>query len=143
MEMNQQKGFWEQKTLHELDPHEWESLCDGCGKCCLNKLEDEDTGEIYFTSVSCKYLDKKMCQCTAYQKRSRVVKDCVRLTPKKVPTISWLPKTCSYRLVHEKKPLPPWHHLVSGSRSTIHKYGMSVKGKILSETVPVPTCSYG
>ena len=117
-----------------MSPKEWEDLCDGCGKCCMNKLEDEQTGEFLFTNVACKLFNPKTCQCQNYKKRSRIVDDCVNLTPKKVRRIKWLPKTCAYRLIAEGKDLPDWHHLVSGSRQTIHKYGLSMKHKSVSET---------
>ena len=125
--------FWEEKKLSELTNAEWESLCDGCGKCCLNKIEDEDTGEYFYTSVACRLLDLKSCRCTAYAKRRKLVRDCVSLTPKKISTLKWLPTTCSYRLIEEGKPLPHWHHLISGSRRTVHQLGISVRGKVFSE----------
>jgi uncharacterized cysteine cluster protein YcgN (CxxCxxCC family) len=126
-------AFWEEVPLERLTPAQWESLCDGCGKCCLNKIEDEDTGEIFFTNVACRLLDLKTCQCSNYKGRKKQVPDCQILTPSKVRRLPWLPATCAYRLVAEKKPLPPWHHLISGSRNTIHSRGMSVRGRIISE----------
>ena len=131
--MNKQRAFWKEKTLEQLEPSEWESLCDGCGKCCLNKIEDEDTGDLVFTNVACKLFDSKACGCKNYNKRRRIVPDCQILTPKKVRKLIWLPSTCAYRLVAEGKDLPPWHHLISGSKSTVHKVGASVKGKVVSE----------
>lgn len=125
--------FWKKKSLEQMSKSEWEALCDGCGKCCLNKLEDDDTGEIAFTNLSCHLLDPKTCQCSDYKRRKAKVSQCQILTPKKVKNLGWLPKTCAYKLVAEGKDLPAWHHLVSGSRKTIHNKGMSVKGKIINE----------
>ncbi|MEW9837683.1 YcgN family cysteine cluster protein [Mesorhizobium marinum] len=122
--------FWKTKTLEEMDAAEWESLCDGCGKCCLSKLEDEDTGEIYFTSVGCRLFDAGTCRCGDYDNRLSIVADCVRLTPKNVRTIAWLPSSCAYRLVAEGRDLFSWHHLISGDRNTIHEAGMSVRGRV-------------
>lgn len=127
-------AYWEEKSLDEMTPKEWEDLCDGCGKCCMNKLEDEDTGELFFTNVACRLFDAKTCQCKDYKKRHRIVGDCVSLTPKKVRRLSWLPTTCAYRLLAEGKGLPDWHHLISGSRNTIHNKGFSMKHKTLCET---------
>lgn len=123
-----QQPFWIEKTLEELSPQQWELLCDGCGKCCLSKLEDEDTGDIYWTTVGCRLFDDETCSCRDYPNRLSKVPDCVGLTPEKVRTITWLPKTCAYRLVANGEPLYWWHHLVSGSRETVHVAGISVKG---------------
>ena len=125
-----QRGFWTEKSLEELTPAEWESLCDGCGKCCLAKLEDEDTGAIYWTSVGCRLFDAGACRCRDYDNRLSQVPDCVGLTPQNVRTISWLPQTCAYRLVAEGTELYWWHHLVSGSRSTVHEAGVSMRGRV-------------
>ncbi len=133
MEEELEKDFWKHKALEQLNPEEWEALCDGCGKCCLVKLEDEDTGELVFTTIACKLFDLKKCQCSQYPKRHKIVKDCQRLTPKKVRTLKWLPQSCAYRLVADGKELPPWHHLISGNKNTIHKSGQSVKGRVVSE----------
>ena len=122
--------FWRTKTLEELSPVEWESLCDGCGRCCLIKLEDEDTGEIHHTDVGCTLLDGQSCRCRDYRQRQKRVPDCVRLTPEAVRTIPWLPETCAYRLVRERRDLPWWHPLVSGSRRTVHQAGVSVRGRL-------------
>lgn len=125
--------FWE-LPLADLDKPEWEALCDGCGKCCLNKLEFEDTGELAFTRVACKLLDDQTCQCTSYANRHDFVPDCVVLTPRKLREIAWwLPATCAYRLRAEGKPLYDWHYLVSGDRESIHRAGMSVRGWTISE----------
>lgn len=125
--------YWKAKPLSELDQEEWESLCDGCGKCCLLKLEDEDTGEIAYTRLHCKLFDAATCQCSNYVERKKHVPECVILTPEKINELHWMPSTCAYRLVSEGKDLPDWHHLISGSRTTIHKAGKSVLGKTLSE----------
>lgn len=127
--------FWKTKTLEAMSPEEWESLCDGCGKCCLSKLEDEDTGEIHFTSVGCRLLNAETCRCSDYANRRALVADCVGLTPQNVRTISWLPKTCGYRLVAEGRDLYPWHPLVSGDPESVHRAGVSVRGRVTaSET---------
>ena len=122
--------FWKTKSLAEMNPVEWESLCDGCGKCCLSKLEDEDTGEIVWTSVACRLFDAGACKCRDYRNRLKRVHDCIRLTPENVGTISWLPETCGYRRVHEGKDLFQWHPLVSGNSESVHDQGISVKGKV-------------
>ena len=122
--------FWKTKTLDAMTATEWELLCDGCGKCCLSKLEDEDSGEIYWTTVACHLLDTGTCRCKDYENRRVLVPDCVRLTPGNVPTIGWLPSTCAYRLVTEGHDLYWWHHLVSGSRETVHEAGISIRGRV-------------
>ena len=124
--------FWE-KPLQALDRAQWEQLCDGCGKCCLHKVEDDETGRIYGTNVACRLLDRHSCRCVSYRTRRAFVPDCVRLTPDLVGSLSWLPSTCAYRLRSEGKPLPDWHHLLSGSRETVHEAGMSVRGWTVSE----------
>lgn len=125
-------AFWE-APIESLDRAQWEALCDGCGKCCLNKVEDEDTGRIYPTNVACKLLDLQTCQCADYRGRRAIVPECLRLTPNKIDEYVWLPSTCAYVLRAAGKPLPEWHYLVSGSRQTIHDAGMSVKGRAISE----------
>jgi uncharacterized protein len=122
--------FWKTKPLEAMSEAEWESLCDGCGKCCLAKLEDEDTGEIHWTSVACRLFDAGTCRCTDYAGRLARVHDCVRLTPQNVRTLTWLPSTCAYRLVAEGKDLPRWHPLVSGRPETVHEAGISMRGRI-------------
>ncbi|SMO56781.1 YcgN family cysteine cluster protein [Paracoccus laeviglucosivorans] len=125
--------FWE-LPLKSLKPDEWEALCDGCGKCCLNKIEYEDTNELAFTRVACRLLDGQTCQCSSYPNRHDYVPDCIVLTPKKLKEIAWwLPATCAYRLRSEGKPLYEWHHLISGDRDTIHRAGASVQGWTISE----------
>jgi len=125
--------FWETKTLTQMTPQEWESLCDGCAKCCLLKLEDEDSGDIAYTRLHCTLLDEGTCRCSDYENRKAKVPDCVILTPKNVSELKWMPRTCSYRLIHEGKPLPDWHHLISGESERVHTGGHSIKGKTVSE----------
>ena len=125
--------FWKAKSLTQMSSKEWESLCDGCAKCCLHKIEDEDTGEIFLTKVACKLLDLKTCRCSDYPNRRRHVSDCQILTPKRVPSFSWLPQTCAYRLLSEGKDLPTWHPLITGSATSVHKAGASVRGKVVLE----------
>lgn len=122
--------FWREKSLDEMSPAEWESLCDGCGRCCLLKLEDEDSGQILHTDIGCTLLDGHGCRCRDYRNRSRRVPDCVRLTPEAVREIPWLPPTCAYRLVHEGRDLPAWHPLLTGRRASVHEAGISVRGRL-------------
>ena len=124
--------FWE-KPLEALDRGEWEALCDGCGRCCLHKLEDEETGVIHPTNVACKLLDLKTARCTNYRGRRAFVPDCVRLTARSVGTIDWLPSTCAYRLRAEGKPLYEWHPLLSGDPESVHRAGISIRGWTVSE----------
>ncbi|RDW14698.1 YcgN family cysteine cluster protein [Paracoccus thiocyanatus] len=125
--------FWE-LPLASLDQEEWEALCDGCGKCCLNKIEYEDTGELAFTRVACRLLDGETCQCSSYANRHDYVPDCVVLSRKKLKQIGWwLPSTCAYRLRAEGKPLYDWHYLISGDRESVHRAGASVRGWTVSE----------
>jgi len=119
--------------MAEMSPSEWESLCDNCGKCCCIRLEDEVTGDIYITDVACKLFDPATCKCTDYANRSQKVPDCVTLTKDNVAQLKWMPRTCAYRLVSEGKDLPDYHHLISGSRETIHEVGMSVQDAVTSE----------
>lgn len=122
-------AYWE-KPLEDLTAAEWESLCDGCGRCCLVKLEDEDTGRVYFTDVACRLLDVETCRCADYAHRRRKVRDCLKLTPDLAASLHWLPPTCAYRLVAEGKELSWWHPLVSGSAETVHEAGVSVRGRV-------------
>jgi len=125
--------FWETKTLAELDRGQWEALCDGCGKCCIHKLEDEETGELHPTNVACRMLDRRAVQCKDYRNRRAYVPDCVRLTVKNVYTTDWLPSTCAYRLRANGEKLPDWHYLVSGDREAVHRAGESTRGWTVSE----------
>ena len=129
--MNDSNGpFWQRKSLAEMTDAEWESLCDGCGRCCLVKLEDEDTAATYFTDVGCRLLDGQTCRCRDYPRRSEKVDDCVRLTAKVVHEIKWLPPTCAYRLLDEGKDLYWWHPLVSGRPETVIEAGISAAGRV-------------
>ncbi|WP_199500049.1 YcgN family cysteine cluster protein [Methylovirgula sp. 4M-Z18] len=130
--------FWKRKTLEELNAKEWESLCDGCGRCCLVKLEDEDTGEVHFTNVACRLFDTETCRCADYKNRAKKVADCIRLTPQQVRTLSWLPPTCGYRLVAEGRDLPWWHPLVSGDPATVAEAGISAHGRVKAMEDDVP-----
>ncbi len=125
--------FWKTLALSEMSHAQWESLCDGCGRCCLNKLMYEDTGEIAWTDVACKLLDGDTCRCTDYPNRHARVPDCQALTPENVPGLTWLPPSCGYRLVAEGRDLYWWHPLVSGDPDTVHAAGISVKGRTQSE----------
>jgi uncharacterized cysteine cluster protein YcgN (CxxCxxCC family) len=125
--------FWD-LPLKDLNRAEWEALCDGCGKCCLNKLEDEDTGEVALTRVACRLLDGTTCQCSKYATRHQYVPECIVLTPKTIPkNLYWLPQTCAYKLRFEGKPLPSWHPLLTGDKGSVHAAGVSVQGLTLSE----------
>ncbi|CAN5413001.1 YcgN family cysteine cluster protein [soil metagenome] len=134
----QEGMFWKTKTLEEMSGAEWESLCDGCGRCCLEKLEDEDSGKIYFTHVSCKLLDAGLCACKDYENRSAQVPDCVRLTPENVRTLNWLPPSCGYKLVAEGRDLYWWHPLISGKPQTVHEAGVSVRGRVVGTEDTIP-----
>ena len=125
--------FWENFTLGELNSSEWEALCDGCGKCCLLKLEDKD--QIYLTNIACAQINLRNCRCKNYEKRTELVKNCMSLTEKNLKiNLKWLPYTCSYKLVSEKKPLPHWHHLISKDKNKIHQQGFSIKDNSFHET---------
>lgn len=125
--------FWKRKTLRQMTAREWESLCDGCAKCCLEKLEDAETGEISYTNVACRLLDVGTCRCTNYAKRQLYVPQCVKLTPGNVSALKWMPSTCAYRLLAEGKDLPDWHPLVCGDPESVHRAGVSARGRIVSE----------
>lgn len=125
--------FWETKALDEMTSAEWESLCDGCGKCCLHKLEDADTGDIYYTRVACQLLDIETCRCSDYANRLEKEPTCVKLTPNDVDNLQWLPSSCSYRRLQDGRGLPAWHHLVCGDRNRVHEDGHSIMGLCVSE----------
>ena len=125
--------FWEEKPLDRMSRAEWESLCDGCGKCCVHKLEDEDTGEVHATNVACRLLDRRSGRCRDYRNRKAYVPECVRLTPAKLRRLDWLPSTCAYRLLDEGRPLPDWHPLLTGDSESVHRAGQSVRGWTVSE----------
>lgn len=130
--------FWKHKALGEMTPAEWESLCDGCAKCCLAKLQDAESEELAFTNVACRQLDLDTCRCRNYARRRRYVPACQRLTPANVAAFDWLPSTCAYRLVATGDDLPSWHHLVSGDPDLVHRLGYSVRGKVVSEAEAGP-----
>jgi hypothetical protein len=130
--------FWRSQTLEQMTDKEWESLCDGCARCCLNKLEEEDTKKIFFTDVGCRLLDGAACRCRDYGNRQAQVEDCVRLTPENVRDTAWLPPTCAYRLVAEGRDLYWWHPLVSGDPETVHQAGVSLRGRAIASEKDVP-----
>ena len=130
--MNDVVPFWHRKTLADMTVEEWESLCDGCGRCCLHKFEDEDSGEVRYSQVACKLLNVKSCRCSNYQERQRWVPDCIRLKPADIKNYHWLPTSCAYRLLAENKDLPSWHPLRSGSAESVHTVGVSVRDWAIS-----------
>ena len=128
-----QKPFWEAKTLEDMSAAEWESLCDGCGLCCLIRFEDEVTGEVIPTRVSCRLLDNELCRCKDYANRKVYVPDCIKLTPWNIEALQWMPLSCAYRRLYEGRPLPRWHPLITGDPESVHKAGVSIRGQVISE----------
>lgn len=125
--------FWKRKSLSEMNSEEWESLCDGCALCCLQKLEDDETGEIYFTDLACRLLDVETCRCTDYAARARKVANCMVLSVDNPAAFRWLPATCAYRRLANGQDLPDWHPLITGNPESVHEAGISVRGKVISE----------
>lgn len=125
--------FWKVKSLKEMNKQEWESLCDGCARCCLHKLEDEDDGEVYYTDIHCRYLERNTCGCTVYESRNKKVPECIWLTPEQASSFKWLPDTCAYRLLAEGKDLYDWHPLVSGDKESVHRAEISIKNKGIAD----------
>jgi len=127
------KPFWETKHLEEMTRQEWESLCDSCGRCCLHKLQNDFTEEIFYTQIVCHLLDQKTCQCTKYLERSVLVPSCVTMKPEDAKKLSWMPNTCAYKLLANDKPLPHWHPLITGNRDAMIEEGIAITGKVISE----------
>lgn len=125
--------WWHEKSLAELSAEQWEALCDGCAKCCLHKLEDEDNGEVLYTRVRCRYLDEATCRCSDYLRRSVLMPNCIQLQAESVEDLDWLPSTCAYRLRAHGERLPEWHPLVSGDTATVHRAGISIRGRAISD----------
>jgi len=128
-----EKPFWETKTLAEMNREEWESLCDHCGKCCLHKLEDDETGEVYYCNVVCHLFDMQRCTCGDYANRATRVPTCAVLTVENIPQFGWMPKTCAYRLLSEGRPLPDWHPLITGDPESVYRAGHSVRERVVIE----------
>lgn len=134
-ENNKEKEkFWEYKKLNEMSEQEWESLCDGCAKCCLNKLEDEESGQLFYTAVACQLLDLKTCQCSDYKNRFKTVPDCLKIRLDNPVVFTMLPESCAYRRINEGRKLEPWHPLISGTDQSVHAHGISILGKAFSES---------
>ncbi len=125
--------YWESKSLEQMSTEEWEALCDGCAKCCVHKLQDEDTDRVYFTTVACGLLDTDTCRCSGYEIRQKLVPECMVLTPAGAHNIEWLPHSCAYRRIAEGRGLAPWHPLISGTNTSVHDAGVSVRGLVISE----------
>jgi uncharacterized cysteine cluster protein YcgN (CxxCxxCC family) len=128
-----ESAFWQQ-PLASLSREQWEKLCDGCARCCLVKLEDEESGEIHYTSIVCRYLDRETCRCSEYKERTRLVPDCLQVTPDNLVQLHWMPSSCAYRLLAEGHPLPEWHPLIAGNREAIREEGISACNFAISET---------
>jgi uncharacterized protein len=128
------RPFWETKRLDQMSVREWESLCDGCGLCCLVRFEDEETGEVIPTRVHCKLFDSEACRCSNYAQRKLHVPDCIKLTAHNIDDLEWMPRSCAYRRLHEGRGLPSWHPLVTGDPDSVHRAGVSVRGQTVSET---------
>jgi uncharacterized cysteine cluster protein YcgN (CxxCxxCC family) len=133
MEPTELSKWWNDKPLSELSSQEWELLCDGCAKCCLHKLEDEETEEVFYTKVRCQYLDEQECSCSDYPNRSVLVPNCIQLTLSNVAEFQWLPSTCAYRLRADGSPLPLWHPLESGNKQSVHEANISIRGRAVSD----------
>ena len=131
--MQNQAPFWQTTALADMDEAQWEAVCDGCAKCCLVKLQDEDSGELAFTNLACRQLDLGTCRCKDYERRTQVVSDCVKLTKDNLAQIDFMPPSCAYRLLNEGKDLPDWHPLVSGTPASVVEAGMSVHGRVIPE----------
>lgn len=129
-----ENAFWEKKSLSELSQDEWEALCDGCGRCCVQKLQDDETDEIYYTDLCCELFDEQSCRCMDYPNRLKIVSDCIQLSADNLSQLHWLPTTCAYRLLAQGKPLYHWHPLISGTQQSVVDAGISVKGRVRSET---------
>ncbi|MCD6576775.1 MAG: YcgN family cysteine cluster protein [Anaerolineaceae bacterium] len=132
--MTIEKDFWKHTPLAEMSLEEWEALCDGCGICCLYKIEDKENMEVHLTNVACRFLDLETCICQLYDQRKSAMPTCIKMTPSKVESLTWLPETCAYRLILKGRPLPDWHPLVSGDPNSVHRAGISVSGKVISES---------
>jgi uncharacterized protein len=125
--------WWNEKPLADLSQTQWDALCDGCGKCCLHKLEDEFSGKRFYTRIRCRLLDEQSCRCSQYQRRTQLVPDCIDLGADITQALDWLPVTCAYRLRADNKPLAEWHPLVSGDPESVHRAGVSIRGRSISE----------
>ena len=125
--------YWKRKSLAEMTTEEWEGLCDGCALCCMHKVEDEDTGDVFYTNIACRLLDLGTCKCTDYSNRAKIVAECFVLSPDKPEMFAWLPASCAYRRLANGQDLPEWHPLITGDPETVHEAGISIKGKAVSE----------